>query len=107
MTVALYDGEFPTAYGVVSNISEAGACVVTDKSLENGRLFRIKISFSRIAQVFEIEARIVWCRDEAQSQGAMLYGLQFIGLSEEELERMKRLMELPNFRAEGSPGPGP
>src|SRR3970040_3017824 len=64
VTVAFQDGETSLAYGVVTNISETGACVVTDSEVGQGRIVLLRMSFYRHADLFETEARVVWSGKE-------------------------------------------
>ena len=64
VTVAVQDGETSLAYGVVTNISETGACVMTDTTVGKGRIVMLRMSFYRHADLLETPARIVWSGPE-------------------------------------------
>ena len=99
VTVAVEDGEASRAYGVVTNISETGACVVTDSVVGQGRIVFLRMSFYRHADLFETEARVVWSGQEKgrSSLRAVLQGVQFTQLSDRELAKLRALLDSPDF----------
>jgi len=99
VTVAVEDGEASLAYGVVTNISETGACVVTDSTVGQGRIVFLRMSFYRHADLFETQARVVWSGEEraASSTHAVLQGVQFTQLSDAELVKLRGLLDSPDF----------
>ena len=99
VTVALEDGEASRAYGVVTNISETGACVVTDSVVGQGRIVLLRMSFYRHADLFETEARVVWSGQEGSSSSTpvVLQGVQFTQLADRELTRLRALLASPDF----------
>ena len=103
VTVAFQDGETSLAYGVVTNISETGACVVTDSSVGQGRIVLLRMSFYRHADLFETQARIVWSGKErgtfASLPSAVLQGVQFTQLTDRELGKLRQLLASPDFVA--------
>lgn len=99
VTVAVDAGEASRAYGVVTNISETGACVVTDSGVGQGRMVLLRMSFYRHADLFETEARVVWSGQERgpSSTRAVLQGVQFTELSDQELTKLRGLLDSPDF----------
>jgi hypothetical protein len=78
ITVGIDDESgLPLGYGVIPNVSEAGACVWTDSQLEPGGRLVLRISFARPAEVHEVAARIVWTSEGNDPTGAPMrcYGL--------------------------------
>ena len=69
VTVAFEGGENPTAYGVVANLSESGACVWTDARLETGEHVRLSLSFAREPLPVPAEGQVVWSGPVANSKG--------------------------------------
>ncbi len=59
VTVALLEENLPVAYGVVKDLSEAGACIMTNAVLRPGRNYQFRMSFFGGA-VLEADAKIVW-----------------------------------------------
>jgi Tfp pilus assembly protein PilZ len=60
VTVAFEGPDNPTAYGVVANISEGGACVWTDARLEVGQHLTLELSFAREPRPVPAQGRVVW-----------------------------------------------
>jgi hypothetical protein len=60
----------PLAYGVIPNVSEAGACVWTSSQLEPAGRLVLRIRFGhRHAEVHRVAARVVWTRDDEDPLG--------------------------------------
>jgi len=57
-TVAVYRGEQQVGYGILANVSEAGACIVTDSLVAPGTDLRLKLSFYQQPRLFETVARV-------------------------------------------------
>jgi Tfp pilus assembly protein PilZ len=64
VTLAVEDRGQPIAYGVVANISERGACVLTDGSFEVGDALTFALSFPREQRPVQAPARVVWQKRE-------------------------------------------
>ena len=101
VTVAVQEGETSLAYGVVTNISESGACVMTDTAVGQGRIVMLRMSFYRHADLFDVPARIVWSGPELDSPhgvpSAALQGVQFTQLGDREVTRLKGLLDSSDF----------
>jgi Tfp pilus assembly protein PilZ len=65
----------PTALGVVSNISDQGACVITDGQFPIGESLVLQLVFSPEDQPFQAAGRVVWMRNGGDTAGAQRYGL--------------------------------
>ena len=96
-TVAVYRGEQQIGYGIVADVSEAGACIVTDSLMVPGTDLRLKLSFYREARLFETVARVVWSRDASASDrgysGLRLHGLRFTVTSTLERSRLVAILQ--------------
>jgi len=78
-TAAVFRDSQQLTYGVVTNISVTGACIVTDSRLAPGSDVDLKLSFYRYPDLYEIRARVVWNRrGEARENG--FEGLQLNGV---------------------------
>ena len=101
ITVALLDRDVPMAFGVVENISEAGACIITNAPLARDRDFRLKLSFYR-AGMLAANGRVVWSA-ERKKPGAfapsILNGVEFKITSNAERQRLQGILESPEFSA--------
>jgi hypothetical protein len=61
ITVGIDDENgFFLGYGVIPNVSEAGACVWIDSYFDPGGRLVLRISFVYLAEVHEVAARVVW-----------------------------------------------
>ena len=94
ITVAIDDENgFPLGYGVIQNVSEAGACIWTDGSLEPGARVVLRISFARPSEVHEVSARVVWGDEGEDRSGTptQRYGLQWGDASAACVQRLRDL----------------
>lgn len=99
VTVALLDNEIPVAYGVVKNISEAGACIITDSPLAQERSLRFKMSFYR-SGIVAAGGRVVWSqavKEPGVTSSSTVHGVEFNPLSGAERDRLKGILESPDF----------
>jgi hypothetical protein len=86
-----FEGPAPTRYGLISNISEGGACVWTDAALEVGQRLALSLSFARGLLPVPAEGRVIWTGPESSDPGRR-YGLQWARIDGQPLEA--RLREL-------------
>jgi hypothetical protein len=89
ITVAIQEGGVPKAYGVVANISVAGACVWTDASLDAGGPVNLRLSFPRGSQPLDAEGVVAWGDPAA---GTRRYGLRWTDQSDSRRERFNRII---------------
>ena len=82
----------PTALGVVSNISDHGACVITDGEFPIGESLVLHLVFSPEEQPFQAAGRIVWIRPGGDTSGAQRYGLQWAHRMGPQHERLRELI---------------
>jgi hypothetical protein len=101
VTVAVLDDDFPIAYGVVQDISEAGVCVVTNSQLSQNREFMLKMSFYREGMV-AAGGRIVWSEASAQKPTDVegrRHGVQFTQLTDRERQELQKILFSSSFVA--------
>lgn len=91
ITVAIEDHGVPRAYGVVANISETGACVLTNGAFRVGERLLLQLSFAREPVPLETVGDVVWS-GATQDRGVLRYGLQWAEGSIPSLEHMKTLI---------------
>lgn len=100
ITVAVNEGGFPLAWGEVRDLSESGACVVTDLVLQRGWRIDLKVSLNRLG-VFETQGHVVWSGEGPGAHGgvlgAVLHGVQFTGLPDVVRSRLKGLLTTSAF----------
>lgn len=100
ITAAVNEDGFPIACGEVRDLSESGACVVTDLVLKRGWRIELKVSLNRLG-VFETQGHVVWSGEGPYGQDAqhakggvlgVLHGVQFTGLPDSVRSRLKGLL---------------
>ncbi len=104
VTVALLEDNVPVAYGIVRDLSEIGACIMTDATLKPGSSFQFRISFFG-GDVLEATARIVW--NDTPGLGAapateIPHGLEFTEMGDMHLTNLKRILDTRAFGAKNS-----
>ncbi len=101
VTVALLEENLPIAYGVVRDISEAGACIVTNAGLTPGKSYQFRMSFFG-GEILEAVARVVW-RETQPTKGSepvgVPHGIEFTDISEANLENLRRILQTGEFGA--------
>ena len=92
VTVVIVKQQYqPFACGVLTNISEGGACLMTDAESLSGR-FLVRMSFYNAGGV-ETEARTVWTGGREQIAGGVVcHGVEFLGVFAKNTERLKTIL---------------
>ena len=89
------------AYGVLTNVSVTGACIVTDSYLAPASEVNLKLSFYQQPGLFEIAARVAWSRRagarEKGLEGLPLHGVQFAFSSALQKSRFHALLASKDF----------
>jgi PilZ domain-containing protein len=96
----------PVGYGVVPNVSEAGACVWTNSQLKPGARLVLQISFGHPAELHEIAARVVWSGEDEDPLGGLSmrrYGLQWQDLSSACVLRLRYIVGEASTRSAPAP----
>lgn len=93
ITVVIENQGLPLAYGVVANISDAGACLWTNGQFSIGETVALRLSFAREAQPFEATGHVVWGEPEAGGKETLRYGLEWDQASAAEVTRLKSLIQ--------------
>ena len=99
VTVAVLDDNFPIAYGVVQDISEAGICFVTNSPLSKDREFTLKMSFYREG-LLAAGGRIVWSEASEQKPAddeGQRHGVQFTQLNDRERQELQKILFSSSF----------
>lgn len=91
ITVAIQDGAAPYAYGVVANISVAGACIWTNVVLSTGRNVNLRLSFPRRSQPIDAEGVVVWGEPAGEAE-TRRYGLHWTDQSAPRQARLERII---------------
>jgi PilZ domain len=110
VSAAMYQGALiPPAYGIVSDISENGACFHSDRVLARGQRLQFRIQFAAQPELFEAHGRVRWLRpalrEENGVRGGALTGVEFFLPSPFAMEQLRRLLVTADFEAPegGSP----
>jgi hypothetical protein len=110
VTVAIHDRDNPFAYGVITNISPTGACVITAAPLPTGTTVFLRISFYKQPEMFETKARVVWSREDRRSEkgpeaveGFLFHGVQFAETPTKQRSRLLQLLDSAEFQLVYSP----
>lgn len=98
VTVALLEDNLPIAYGVVRDISEAGACIMTDTVLAPGKSYQFRMSFFG-GEVLEAMVRVVWREKEALGgeSGGVPHGLEFTDIQSAQLHTLQQILREGGF----------
>jgi hypothetical protein len=100
VTVSVGEGGFPLAFGQVRDISESGACMVTDFVLGRGRTLSLELKFDDRLRL-ETDAQIVWSGEGKDWQGAIvgavLQGVEFTNLPETLRQQLRDLLSSGAF----------
>jgi hypothetical protein len=96
-TAAVYRDEYQIGYGIVTNVSEQGACIATDGLIAPGSDLTLKLSFYQQPRLFETVARVVWSREAYASEtgfaGLRLHGVRFTVTSIAERSQLHEILE--------------
>lgn len=101
VTVALLEENLPIAYGVVKDLSEAGACIMTNAVLRPGKSYQFRMSFFE-GEVLEAQAKIVWNETAATGRAEVPHGLEFTDMHGPHLEQLRRLLQSTGFGSKNS-----
>jgi len=89
------------AFGVLTNLSATGACIVIDSPLGPGSNVDLKLSFYRQPCLYELAASVVWNRrggpGENGYEGLQLHGVRFMLSSALQKSRLHALLAGENF----------
>lgn len=105
----MYQGELiPPAFGIVSDISETGARIHSDRVHFRGQKLQLRIQFAAEPELFETQGRVRWIRPAAVGEnglrGGALAGVEFYLPSFTSMARLRRLLLSPDFEFPHSGG---
>ena len=101
VTVAFMEDDTPLAFGVVKNISEGGACIITDLPLLEDSWLNVRMSFFRYG-LLKAGARSVWSKQIAVKDTGVTEthcGIQFTALDAADQRKLREILDSPVFGA--------
>jgi Tfp pilus assembly protein PilZ len=109
VSLAMYQGEsIPPAYGIVSDISETGACIHSDRLHYRGQRLQLRIQFAAQPELFETQGRVRWIKPALDGEngvrGGALAGIEFHLPSTTSMSKLRRLLVSPDFEFPDSGG---
>ena len=100
-SLAIYQGErIPPAYGILTDISEGGVRIHSDRILARGRNLRLRIQFESEKDLFEAGGRVAWtkpAKGDDSLLGGSLSGISLELPSQESEHWLRRLLVSPEF----------
>jgi hypothetical protein len=97
--------DFIVAHGIVSNISETGACLITNTVIEPGQTLQIRFSTCNKTDLFQTSAKVVWSGEgmdpNLEIVGVMV-GIAFQEVSYSLQETITDILEKGNFHEVGA-----
>lgn len=101
VSLAIYQGErIPPAYAILSDISEAGVRVHSDRILAQGQHLRLRIQFESEKDLFEAGGQVAWtqpAKGDDSLLGGSLSGISLELPSRESEHWLRRLLLSPEF----------
>lgn len=104
VTIALLEDNVPVAYGIVRDLSEIGASIMTDALLKPGTSFQFRMSFFG-GEVLEATARIVWSetpRPGSAPATEIPHGLEFTEMGDTHLANLRHILDTGAFGVKNS-----
>ena len=95
--VAIHEGQHGQAFGLITDISEAGCSFDTGVSYAAGSTMLLRISFDRDLEPFVTEAKVVWSKQQEGSNSGFVHGVRFSRLEEEQLKTLYTILQRPEF----------
>jgi len=106
VSLAVYQGDrIPPAYGILSDISEGGIRIHSDRILAQGQRLQLRIQFESELDLFEAAGRVAWTRPATGDDsllGGSLTGIQLSLPSLESAYWLRRLLAAPEFEEPSS-----
>jgi len=103
--VSIYGPESEQAYGVIADVSAGGAQVVAGIHFAPGSRVLLRIGFNP-DEPFVAPSEIVWSRDESDEKhrASFVHGVRFRIADPEQQERLRAILQSPEFRQPILPG---
>ena len=95
VTVAVLIDGIPSAYGVVTNISEGGACIQT-REVSTRRTIHVMLSFAN-GEMLDANGRVVWSKPLSDADSPALFGIEFMELNESKRDALRSILDSSAF----------
>src|SRR5688572_20643406 len=92
ITVSIDNPDTPLAYGVVSNISEMGACLWTTADVPIGEQLVLRMTFPGEGQPLQAAGRVIWEDRKRDPRGALRVGVRWSHATGPQHARLKQLI---------------
>jgi hypothetical protein len=79
-------------FGIVSNLSETGACIITNMGLPVGVAVGLTIENWRQKGSLEVSARLVWCAERFEPMKEIVGYLNGVSFEPDGIEGVRRLL---------------
>ena len=104
VSLAIYQGELiPPAYGILTDISEHGMRIISDRILVTGQELQLRIQFESESDLFETSGKVVWTQPASEIAGKLTgtqLGIQLSLPSKDAAHWLRRLLISPEFETE-------
>ncbi len=103
--VSIYAPDGSQSYGVITDVSLGGAKIVAGVGFQVGASLLLRIGFDPDAP-YCTSSRVVWCRDESDDKhrATFSHGVRFLISDPEQVERLRAILESPDFAQPVLPG---
>jgi hypothetical protein len=108
VSAAILGDDGDVVHGVVSNVSETGVALVTNRPMLGSTDIDLRLSHEK-AGILDIRAKIVWCAEGASTSGDVvgsLLGLSFADQSSRQREEIRRFFWSPDISKKGKRSKG-
>ena len=79
-------------FGIISNMSETGTCIITNLSLPVGAMVGLSIENRRQKNALEVSARIVWCAERFEPVKEIVGYLTGVSFDPDDIESVRGLL---------------
>ena len=103
--VSIYGPDGNQAYGVITDVSVGGAQIVAGVGFPAGASLLLRIGFDPDSP-YSTSSRVIWCQDEsdAKHRASFSHGVRFMISDPEQVERLRAILESPDFEQPVLPG---
>ncbi len=86
-------------FGIISNMSETGTCIITNLSLPVGAAVRLTIENRPENKALEVAARVVWCAERFEPVKEIVGYLTGVSFDPAGVEFVRRLLNSGLFQS--------